>query len=350
MKNGKDYKSDLLETGVNTAELNIHSNEYNEVTSQQEETFENNVKKMRVNGNDNNGNKLKYRRGRRGRRGNKLSDEEKLKKEEAKRMKVLERDNKLVERLAKMSPKRREIFEGKLKKKEDLRVKKKAMSKDELKEFRMNMKEERIERWNKKIVDKMERMSDKQVAKLKDKLKLIEEKRERLKGETDEEKIEYRRQKMVKSQEKNKRFTYLADNWTDELPVKVDHLIVDGNNLRGGGPKRKSRDDIIGRVASVVEKCDQLRGANIICMFDKHIANYGKVDGIDVQFSGDVIADDVIVKMVKDYDGVVLVVTCDRGLALRILDMNDNLSEELSEERRYKVMRNKSFTQYKDLD
>ena len=331
MENGQILEQNQR-TDCNTAELNIHSNEYDEVASQQENSLENNAKMKRVinrdngnchnrdngnchnrdNGNchnrDNGNGKGKYNWRKHTRR-KKLTDEEKRAKFEARQQKKVE--------LAKMSKMDRQAYKEK-------------------------MKEERIERKNRKIVEKMEKMTDKQIAKLREKLKLIEEKRERLNNETVEEKVAYKKNKREEAKKRRQRFAYLAENWTDEFDIKVDHLIVDGNNLRGGGPRRKSRDDIVKRTAQVVANCEHLKDTHVICMFDRHIASYEEVEGIDVQFSGDVIADDIIVKLAKDYEGVVVVITCDRGLALRILDMNDNLSEQ----KRYKVMRNKCFKSY----
>ena len=317
MENGQILEQNRQTDCDNTAELDIHSNEYNEVASQQENSLENNAKMKRVDC----GKKYNWRK--HTRRG-KLTDEEKAIKFEKK--------------LAEMSPEKRAKFEARQQKKAELA----KMTKEERQAYREKMKEERIERKNKKIVEKMEKMTDKQIAKLKEKLKLIEEKRERLNNETVEEKVSYKKNKREEAKKRRQRFAYLVENWTDEFDMKVDHLIVDGNNLRGGGPRRKSRDDIVKRTAQAVANCEHLKDTHVICMFDKHIASYEEVEGVDVQFSGDVIADDVIVKLAKDYEGVVVVITCDRGLALRILDMNDNLSDQ----KRYKVMRNKCFKSY----
>ena len=318
----------------NTAELDIHSNEYDEVASQQENSLENNAKMKRVcnhgsgNNNCHKGRKYNWRKHTRGK---KLTDVEKKKRQE-------EKAAKFEKKLAEMSPEKRVKFEARQQKKAELA----KMSKEERLAYREKMKEERIERKNRKIVEKMEKMTDKQIVRLKEKLKLIEEKRERLNNETVEEKVSYKKNKREEAKKRRQRFAYLAENWTDEFDMKVDHLIVDGNNLRGGGPRRKSRDDIVKRTAQAVANCEHLKDTHVICMFDKHIASYEEVEGVDVQFSGDVIADDVIVKLAKDYEGVVVVITCDRGLALRILDMNDNLSDQ----KRYKVMRNKCFKSY----
>jgi len=314
---------------LNTTEFNTHSQEYEEVASQQQKTV-NNANKKRV---QKRKDELKDAR-------QTMSKEDFKKfKEERKAEKQKFKEDKLQARLYKMSPNRRKRYDENKKRRDEIREKKKGMTKDELKQYKQELKEARIKKKDErkqqkkeKVIKKEENMDEKQLARFTKRLKRTEERRNILNSMTEEERVKYKQDKRQKNKERRERYAYLKENWTDTLPETVDHLIIDGNNLRGGGPRRHSRDYVIAHIKKVIDASPQLANANVICMFDRHIAKYEPIEGIDVQFSGDVIADDVIVKICSTLNGTALVITCDRGLALRVLDLGG------------KVMRNKSFT------
>jgi len=123
--------------------------------------------------------------------------------------------------------------------------------------------------------------------------------------------------------QRKEQWAYLAANWSTEMPADVAVLIVDGNNMRGGGPQRLSRTAVTTHVTQAVQACAKLHSAELICFFDHALAEHGPAQGMRVIYSGDTIADDKIVELVASFGPdrarQTCVVTCDRGLALRLL-------------------------------
>jgi hypothetical protein len=139
-------------------------------------------------------------------------------------------------------------------------------------------------------------------------------------------------QKQVERKKRQEQWAYLAANWSLEIPKGPATFIVDGNNMRGGGPKRKSRNEIIEKVNETLtswKPCGE--SPNVICVFDHEPSECIAPAYINVVFSLGATADDMIVNMVKEHItttpgpllGIVgreiLVITSDRGLALRVL-------------------------------
>jgi hypothetical protein len=118
-------------------------------------------------------------------------------------------------------------------------------------------------------------------------------------------------------------YNELRENLTESIPVGLGHLIIDGNNMRGGGRRRHSRDTIINHIKESISLDTNLTHASVTVYFDHKPANYTNIEGITVKFSGDEIADDSIVKETQDIvkKKSVLVVTNDRLLGGRILNL-----------------------------
>lgn len=155
------------------------------------------------------------------------------------------------------------------------------------------------------------------------------EEKERYKSLSVEEKAVIKAEKKKTRIEKKERFAFLSNNWSEELPGNSDFLIVDGNNIRGGGPKRFSRNDIIAILSNFKTIHENIE---ILCVFDHMFSKHDVVPGIEVKFSEGDIADDMIIDIIEDQkERSIVLVTCDRGLALRALDLGSN------------VMRNKRF-------
>lgn len=154
-----------------------------------------------------------------------------------------------------------------------------------------------------------------------------------------------RKERIEASDKRTARWMLLANSWTDQIPDNLELLIVDGNNLRGGGPKRISRDAVVELLSKrqwtnlVAKQPNGETSENsnnkkprIVCVFDHEASNISNTGDIEIQFSKDVIADDVIAQLAEqNKDKSTLVVTCDRDLALRILDLGG------------KIMRNRKF-------
>jgi len=131
--------------------------------------------------------------------------------------------------------------------------------------------------------------------------------------------------------ERKAQWTRLASSWSETVPENITCIIADGNNMRGGGPGRHDKQQVVARIARTLNSIRSV--PKRICFFDG-VGVAHEERGIEVMFSGDRTADDVIVEMVtaKNEDARnVLVVTADRGLALRLLDLGAY------------VMRNKVF-------
>ena len=262
--------------------------------------------------------------------------------------KIKKKKEKLQKRLNNMSPNSRNRYDERRQIIEERREMKKKMTKEELAEYKTKQKEigkkkkeERLLKKAQKQIERLKKLTPKRASKFQERTAARQAKYDKKKGMTKEEKKEVKLQKkktkqMTKEErrQRKERYTYLKQNWTTNIPNNVDLLIVDGNNLRGGGPHRNSRDDVIEHVHKVItKKYHNFKNAKVIVMFDHAPSKYNPIDGIEVQFSGNVIADDVIVKLVRQHgSSESLVITCDRELALRIMDLKG------------KPMRNKSFT------
>ena len=123
-------------------------------------------------------------------------------------------------------------------------------------------------------------------------------------------------------------YEFLKQNWTTEVPNGIISVVLDGTNIRGGGPRRRSRDDVIG----YAEDIDHTNvNVPVICYFDGRPAKCKKTE-VELRFSKSRIADDVIVEFIKtQHPSKVLLVTSDRGLAIRALNLGSY------------VMRNNTF-------
>ena len=128
-------------------------------------------------------------------------------------------------------------------------------------------------------------------------------------------------------------YAKLTASWCDQVPTDCAHLIVDGNNMRGGGPRHISREAVIEEIRAVLGALPLWEQTRALCVFDGHPYKGVPTDTIQIETSGDQIADDLIVSKVAELPDRehVLVVTCDRGLAIRVLALGA------------KVMRNGTF-------
>lgn len=197
-------------------------------------------------------------------------------------------------------------------------------------------KEERLEYKKQKIKDKLSQMTPERLAKYNEKQKIKKANKDKFDEMSLEEKLEFKKQKQLEKLDKKLKYQYLTNNWSDEIPNDLGHLIIDGNNMRGGGPRRHSRDTIIKHIHQTMELNPQLQNTNITVWFDHKPAKYTPIDKINVKFSHDEIADDLIVKETEELikDKSVLIVTADRLLAIRLLELGGL------------VMRNGKFNTY----
>jgi len=191
------------------------------------------------------------------------------------------------ERIANMSDEKRERY---FKRREDLdarRAYKSTLSKDEKRELCLMAREERIEKKRLKLE------------------KLPEKERKRCVLSKEERK------------ERKQKYQYLKTKWVEDFPKELDVVIMDGNNMRAGGPHRKSRVQII----EYAEKAQDHLKVPVICYFDGTFKADNSENGlVTVKYSKDIIADDLIVEDAKAVTNP-LVITVDRGLALRILEI-----------------------------
>lgn len=232
------------------------------------------------------------------------------------------------DRVAKMNPKKRQAFIERQKAREEFRalpkIQKDAIRKQK-KATRLANKLDRQAKKQQKLADKLAKMSPKRRQTFEEKKKA----REEFKALPLNERMSIKKEKKDEREVKKERFRYLSKNWSTEFPKDLQLLIIDGNNMRGGGPNRFSRNDIL----DFIEKHEWSPNTpQMFCWFDHNPSKYKVRDNIEVKFSNREIADDMIVKQVEENNDLsILVVTCDRGLALRVLDLGG------------KVMRNKSF-------
>ena len=249
-----------------------------------------------------------------------MSKEEKKKfREEKKKVKREEQDirrkNRFQKRLAKLSEDKR----VKLQSKRDARDAEKAKLREMSKEERIAYRNEKKEARDKKKKTRTER----EVIKLE---KMSPQKKEAYLKKKNMSKEE----KKLLSQQRKADYQYLKDNLSEEIPEVVT-ILLDGNNIRGGGPKRLSREE----VASLLEPYQT--DYQVICYFD---GASKKIDTeIETRFSGDDIADNTIILDLETEftPSKTLLVTCDRGLGVRALKIGT------------KVMRNGTFKKLKEI-
>jgi hypothetical protein len=308
-------------TGDLTSEFCIHSQECSELATQYESANTANLKCEVITREE----RIK------------LKEERKKLRRELNDAKKELKNKRLQIRLSKMSPNKRAIFEDKIAEKAERKILRNSLDRKDNEYLRQTAKEYRLKRNNDRFLKKtgdreikLAKMSPKRAEQFLEKIKRRDQKRDAMRNMTLDEKKTHKQERKEKRLESKKKWDILADNWTDVIS-EVDCLIVDGNNVRGGGPKRHSRDEVIQHVAKIINHHEQLKNARTICIFDHHVASYTKVDGVDVQFSGDNISDDVIVDKLVVPGVETMVITCDRELARRLLQKN------------CKIMRNMTF-------
>jgi hypothetical protein len=159
----------------------------------------------------------------------------------------------------------------------------------------------------------------------------LQKKQARIDKMTPESRKEWdRKQAMTKQELKAERiarkaeYTWLSENHTTMQQLRClskedgpKYIIVDGNNMRGGGPNRLSRQ----QVCDISERRQDDLGIKSILYFDGPVSNCTS-DKIEIRYSKDRIADDVIIEDIETMGIKVLVVTVDRGLGIRVLKLN----------------------------
>lgn len=255
-----------------------------------------------------------------------LKDEKKMERQRRKEERHAFKEKKMRE----MSPKRLQKYKERQEKLAEKRQAFKSLSpeekhklKEEKKANRLQYKLEKQQRKEEKIAQ----MSPERLQKYQDKQAKIQAKKDEFLKMTPEERQQFKANKKAESAERKERFNYLKQNWTDDIPSGLGHLIVDGNNMRGGGPRRHSRDVILNHVNETIYLSEDLVESTKTVWFDHKPGKYEPIDGIEVKFSHDEIADDLIVQEVEAIidDRSVLVVTSDRELALRVLDLGGHV-------------------------
>ena len=259
------------------------------------------------------------------------------KRQDKKEARLRKRQEKLKLKISKMSCKQYDNYENRRKIIEEKRTYLNTLSKEEKKKYRQKQKEikhrKKLERSaQKKEIVKKPRVKQ---SKFNDKTSRKSFFRDKLKNMTAAEKRAFRSKKVDEARVKKQYYKYVSENWSDEIPLNIDYLLVDGNNLRGGGPNRKRRNDVIRHVSKVVIKSPQLANTKVICVFDGNASNCDRMDNVDVQFSENRIADDIIINLIREMpkNKKKLVITCDRMLAFRTLQLDNG-----------HAMRNKYFT------
>jgi len=175
-----------------------------------------------------------------------------------------------------------------------------------------------------KLQAKLDSMTSEQLSKYyarkEDLLKKREERKEALAKLSSEEKEELKENRKAKNKERREMYQYVREN-TLESFEKVEHLIVDGNNVRGGGPRRHSRNAVLKNIKETVEQVPEFQSAQVTLWFDHKPGEYDPEDNIQVLFSHDRIADDMIVEQVEKSNKKTLVITSDRILSYRLLKL-----------------------------
>jgi hypothetical protein len=234
-------------------------------------------------------------------------------------------------RIANMSPQKRENYE---KKKAEREVFKSLPYEEQLKikqQRRLEREANKLAREQKKQ-DRLDNMLPQKREALLERKRVRQAEKDAFKALPREEQLAIKEQQKEERLHRREQWKYLSENWCEEIPDDLDLIIADGNNIRGGGPKRMSRDDVI----EILDKYHKISpNTEIICLFDHEPSRYQSIPKIEVQFSGDEIADDIIVQIAeKNTERSYIVITCDRGLGVRILELGG------------KVMRNKKFISY----
>lgn len=226
-----------------------------------------------------------------------------LLKEDKKQQRLLAkqaRQHKVEAKLNTMSPENKQKFQEKLQRKEYIR----SLSREEKIEYRQQKKEEKVKNMNPKQLERYQLRQQKRT-------------------EKESMALEQRQQLRHEKAERRQMYQDLKTRWTETIPDTIGHLIIDGNNMRGGGPRRASRDKIISHIYETIQLSPQLQQASVTVYFDHKPAQYEPIDGITIKFSNNTIADDLIVLEAQEEinEKSVMVVTSDRLLAIRLLDI-----------------------------
>jgi chromosome segregation ATPase len=221
-------------------------------------------------------------------------------KKEERHKRSTERQARKQAKIDNMSPESRKSYEEKQKQRQEKRDYMKSLTKEERK------------------LERIKNMTSKQLTKHQEK----KAQKEAFNQLSPEEQLKIKLEKKAKAQERKAQYQHLKENWSLELPDDIEHLIIDGNNMRGGGPRRHSRDVIMRHIKETKDIVPQLTNVNVTVYFDHKPAKYEPIDGFEVKFSGDIIADDMIVEDVSKSEKKTLVITSDRLLAVRLLELN----------------------------
>jgi len=218
----------------------------------------------------------------------------KVLREQRKQKRIQERTQKLEERLAKMSLEQREKWGQKQQAKKEHRDMLNELSSEERKQFRKQRRETRqAQRLAKLLPEQLVEWNRKQALT-----------KEELKTEREKRKTAYKNllsKRMTMEQ-------FQQNNWSENKP-KPSFIIVDGNNLRGGGPRRQSQKQI----CKLAEQQQECLGIPTILYFDGPQTTLQST--LEVRFS----ADDTIINWIQSvYPIKVLVITNDRGLVLEL--------------------------------
>jgi hypothetical protein len=191
----------------------------------------------------------------------------------------------------------------------------------EEKDSHKRTRHEKIVSREERRLNKLKESAPEKVDKYLEKLESRKVKREALSKLSDDDLKKLREERKRKATERKTIYKELNENLLKSIPDDLGHLIIDGNNMRGGGRRRHSRDTIIKHIKETLEIDPTLKNSTVTVYFDHKPANYIPITGITVKFSGDEIADDSIVKETQDVikSKSVLVVTNDRLLGGRIL-------------------------------
>jgi len=241
-------------------------------------------------------------------------------KKEQREQRKLEIKRRRTEKFDRLSPDSKKRFVERRDSLEKEREYRKSLTKDELVAYKLKKKQERQE----KKIQRIESMTpEKRECWETTEAKRLAEKK-RISEMTAEEFEAFRNRKKEIRAENTAMYKHVREHQTDEIPDDLDVLIVDGNNIRGGGPRRHSRDAILGYVEDTKRVLPILEETEIVVWFDHKPKDYKPIDGIEVNFSGDIIADDRIVDRVDEIRKSgrnVMVITSDRELSHRILKL-----------------------------
>ena len=251
-----------------------------------------------------------------------LRDEKRLERQKKKEERRTFKEKKLKE----MSPEHFQKYQEKQEKLLERRQFLKYLSTEEKYKWKADKKADRLQyKLNKqqRKEDKIAQMSPERIQKYQEKQAKIQAKKNEFLNMTYEERQQFKANKKAETAKRKEGYNYLKQNWSDNIPSNLGHLIIDGNNMRGGGPRRHSRDVILNHVNETIQLSKDLTDSTKTVWFDHKPGKYKSINDIEVKFSHDEIADDLIVQEAEAIveDRTVLVVTSDRGLALRVLDL-----------------------------